>query len=43
MRLSNHDLAIRANERLRRRLSRLDAQHLTSDEFITTLMTFSSN
>ena len=32
MRLSNHDLAIRANERLRRRLSRLDAQHLTSDE-----------
>ena len=32
MRLSNHDVAIRANERLRRRLSRLDAQRLTSDE-----------
>jgi uncharacterized alpha-E superfamily protein len=32
MRLNNHDLAIRAVERLRRRLSRLDAESFTSGE-----------
>jgi hypothetical protein len=32
MRLNNHELAIRAVERLRRRLTRLDAKHFTSGE-----------
>ena len=32
MRLNNHDLTIRAVERLRRRLTRLDAEHFTSGE-----------
>jgi uncharacterized alpha-E superfamily protein len=32
MRLKNHDLTIRAVERLRRRLTRLDAEHFTTGE-----------